>query len=123
MLWEDMLVQSPSDLPVSASERDAIHEAVKILSDCLPVDRIVLFGSKARGEDDDESDIDLLVLTRRTTTRGERHAACDAVHPVQLQRGVVISLLIVSTEDWTSGPFSVLPIHKEVEDQGVPVAA
>lgn len=108
---------------MAPADRAAIREAVHRLRAALPVDEVVLFGSKCRGDADEESDIDLLVLTKRPSTRAERHAACDAVHSVQLGFDVVISLLIVSAEEWRSGPPSVLPIRREVEDEGVTVAA
>jgi predicted nucleotidyltransferase len=112
-----------NQVPLAANDRAAILEAVSRLRAWFPVEEVVLFGSKCRGDADEESDVDLLVLTSRPTTRAERHAACDAVHSVQLAFDVVISLLIVSADEWRSGPLSVLPIRHEVEEQGVTVAA
>ena len=109
--------------PLAPNDRAAIREAVRRLRPRLLVEKVVLFGSKCRGDADEESDGDLLVLTSRPTTRSERHAACDAVHSVQLAFDVVISLLIVSVDEWRSGPISALPIRHEVEEQGVTVAA
>ena len=48
----------------------------------------VLFGSKSRGSDDSESDIDLLVLTQRSLTRSERHALVDELFPICLAHEV-----------------------------------
>ncbi len=111
------------DLPLAERERAAIVEAASLLRSVLPVHEIQLFGSKCRGDDDAESDVDLLVLTQRPTTRAERHAACDALYPLQLARDVVISLLVVAAADWRSGLYSVLPIRREIEEDGVTVAA
>ena len=46
-------------------DRAAIAAAVGLLRSRFPVERVMLYGSKARGTDDEESDIDLLVLTSR----------------------------------------------------------
>ena len=108
-----------SETPLDPGDRAAIEEAVGVLRDVLPVEEIVLFGSKARGDDDRESDIDILVLTERPVSRGERHAAVDAVYPIQLAHEVVISLVIVDSAAWRTGVLSVLPIRAEVESHGV----
>ncbi len=42
----------------------ALHVAVDRLRDVAPVERIVLFGSRARGDHDEDSDWDLCVLLR-----------------------------------------------------------
>lgn len=104
---------------VSPRDRDAIAEAARILRERLPVERIILFGSKARGDDDPESDIDLLVLTARPVSGAERHAALAALFETQLRHDVVLSPLVVASRDWVEGLVSVLPIHAEVEEHGV----
>ena len=106
------------DIALQSKDRAAIGEAVLILRDQFPVQRIVLFGSKCRGDDDPESDIDLLVLTTRALSRTERHAIVDALFPIQLQHDVVLSPLIVAAKEWDGGVISVLPIHDELEEQG-----
>ena len=54
-----------ADLPLAPHDRAAVLEAAAVLAALLPVERVVLYGSKARGDDDAESDIDLLILTSR----------------------------------------------------------
>lgn len=107
------------DLPLGPRDRAAILDAVEVLRKVTPVERIVLFGSKCRGDDDDESDIDLLVLTSRRLSRPERHAVTDALFPVQMTHGVVLSTVVVAVSDWTAGLVSAMPIHEEVEREGV----
>ena len=106
------------DIQLQPRDRQAIHEAADLLRHRFPVDQIILFGSKARGDDDAESDIDLLVLTSRSLSRPERHAMTDALFPVQLRHDVVLSVLILPTREWSAGVVSVLPIHDEIVDQG-----
>ena len=53
---------------LSEKERRAIEEAGLLLKSDLPVERVILFGSKARGTGAEDSDIDLLVLTSRPVT-------------------------------------------------------
>jgi uncharacterized protein len=87
----------------------------------FPVDRVVLYGSKARGTDDPESDVDLLVLTSRKLSWRDEHELIDAVFDLQLEHDVVLSLLVLPTAEWDDGIYTVLPIHDEIERDGVAV--
>lgn len=106
------------DVQLQPRDRRAIQEAAELLRQRFSVDQIILFGSKARGDDDAESDIDLLVLTSRSLSRPERHAITDALFPLQLRHDVVLSVLILPTREWSAGVVSVLPIHDEIVEQG-----
>lgn len=108
-----------ADISLKEKDQKAIQEAVTLLRQSFPVTEIRLFGSKARGEDDVESDIDLLVLTSRAISWRERNAMTDKIYDIQLKYGVVISLLVVPQEKWDKGILSAHPIHDEIEEQGV----
>ena len=51
------------NLSLRDNEKKAIQEATGMLKEKFPVKEVILFGSKARGDDDEDSDIDLLLLT------------------------------------------------------------
>jgi len=50
-------VRTLDDLALKDNEREAIREATRMLKEKFPVKEVILFGSKARGDDDPESDI------------------------------------------------------------------
>ena len=108
-----------AQLALTERDRAAIAAAVRLLRSRFPVERVMLYGSKARGTDDKESDIDLLVLTSRELGWKERDAITDALFDIELAHGVVISSLVLPTAEWERGRFAVLPIHEEIEDSGV----
>ena len=83
------------------------------------VKEIILFGSVARREADDESDIDLLILTAHPLTRFDRHRITDLVFEVNLKYGTNFSSLVVDYPSWETGLFSVLPIHQHILEEGV----
>jgi predicted nucleotidyltransferase len=107
------------DINLGANDRAAVQEAVVLLRQRFPVERVVLFGSTARGRASEQSDIDLLVLTSKPMTRRERRQITDVLFDVQLRRDVVIDTLVVSVEEWEHGLYQVLPIRAEVERDGV----
>jgi len=49
--------------PLADKDRAAVIKAARFLADHLPAERMGFAGSKARGDDRSDSDIDLLVLT------------------------------------------------------------
>lgn len=51
---------------------DSLNTAVERIVDCLHPDRIVLFGSRARGDARADSDIDLLVIADTPQPRHQR---------------------------------------------------
>ena len=106
-------------IDLSPKDRRAVEAAAAILRRRFPVERIVLFGSKARGDDDTESDIDLLVLTGRPLTDAENPLVTDALFDLQLELKVVFSTLVVPTEEWHHGLYQVFPIRQEIEPEGV----
>ena len=112
------VVRTVDDIRLQPHDRVAIAEAACLLRGRFPVVRVIVFGSKARGDDDAESDIDLLVVTSRSLSRPERHLIVDALFPIQLRHDVVLSPLIVPVDEWMEGALSVMPIHQEVEEQG-----
>ncbi len=104
---------------IKQNEQKAIQLASGMLREKFPVQKVILFGSKARGDDDKESDIDLLLLTKRPISWEERKALIDALFDIELAYDVVISPLISTTADWHEGIFSVMPIHDEVIREGI----
>jgi predicted nucleotidyltransferase len=107
------------DLKIKANEKRAIQEATCILKERFPVKDVILFGSKARGDSGPESDIDLLLLTTTPLGWKERHQIVDALFEVELKHDVVISIMVNTLHDWNDGICTALPIHEEINREGV----
>lgn len=108
-----------ADIQLAEKDRRAVEAASALLRAKFPVERVILFGSKARGDDRTESDIDLLVLTRDTVDDAQIRQMTDALFDLELELRVVISKLVVPLREWESGLYRVLPIHSAVERDGV----
>lgn len=108
-----------ANLSLDKNDRLAIEAAVRLLSQQFPVKQIILYGSKVTGQDTNESDIDLLVLTDYSLPWQDRNAIIDALFEVELTYDVVISPLVVPFNEWRAGYYTLLPIHYEIEQHGV----
>jgi predicted nucleotidyltransferase len=106
---------------LSKEERSAVEEAAMLLKSDLPVERVILFGSKARGTGTEDSDIDLLVLTSRPVTPLLRREVSDRLFEVNLRNDVLLCSTMVSEEDWSNGLIRHMLIHSEVERDGCEV--
>ncbi len=106
------------DVKLSRTERESIIETARALKADLPVTRVILFGSKARGDSDIDSDIDLLVLTSCPVTTQLRHDISDKLAEANLQNDVLMSSFASSEQDWADGLIHHMLIHDNVEREG-----
>lgn len=106
---------------LTEKERRSIEEAARRLKSELPVSRVVLFGSKARGTAAVDSDIDLLVLTSSAVTATLRRQISDRIFDVNLENDVVLCSIVVSEQEWSEGLIRHMLIHSEVERDGCEV--
>jgi predicted nucleotidyltransferase len=107
------------DLPLPAPLHDALRAVCDRLTTAFRVDRLMLFGSVVRGEADEESDADLLVVLTEQPTHQERDRITSTILDVNLEYGTNLSELIVDRETWDRGLPSALPIHTEIEAEGI----
>jgi predicted nucleotidyltransferase len=110
-----------NQIRLAPQDRAAIESATKCLRELLPVDRVILFGSKARGDDSADSDIDLLVLTRHSTDGTMRRRALELLYPLEMRQERWFGLLLVSRQDWEQGIYQAMPIRFEIEREGVEI--
>ena len=66
-----------ADLPIWAPTPEKMQAAVERLVAAAQPTRIILFGSRARGDADDRSDVDLLVIKPHVADRYEELVALD----------------------------------------------
>jgi predicted nucleotidyltransferase len=107
--------------PLADHDRAAMLEAARTLAEHLPVERVVLYGSKARGDDRPDSDIDLLILTTRPLSVAEGFQVSDLLQPVQHRHHCIISPLRLSADEWYHGVYQVLGIRAEIDRDGIDV--
>jgi len=81
--------------------------------------QVILFGSKARGTDNAESDWDVLVLLdKATVTFKDEQRIRHRLYDVELEIEEPISTLVYSLTDWNTR-HSVTPLFKNVQAEGV----
>ncbi len=107
------------EIQMTPNQQLALSELRQRLIDQFDIHAMQLFGSVVRGETDDESDIDLLIVTKHPLKRTVRHQITDIVFEINLRCDTNFSTLVVDRDSWESGLLSVLPIHNEILKEGV----
>lgn len=79
-----------------------------------------LFGSYARGEADENSDVDVLVLVQGLT-HADKAAAAELGGAVQLEQGVLVQGMAWSPEEYQRYIDLELGVALEIQREGVPL--
>jgi len=80
---------------------------------------VILYGSRARGDNKRDSDWDVMILLKRNNVDKRieqtfRHNLFD----LELEIGVPISVFVYSKHDW-EGKYSVTPLFKSIRKEGI----
>ena len=107
---------------LSEEEKKAVEEIKeRILSlSGIKLKGIYLFGSKARGDYDPESDIDLAIIIDGLD-REMKRKVIDIVAEIETKYIVVVSSLVLSLKDFTDLKEHERRIALDIEREGLPV--
>ena len=80
---------------------------------------VILYGSRARGDNRRDSDWDVMILLKRKDVDKKveqtfRHHLLD----IELEIGVPISVFVYSKSDW-EGKYSITPLFRSIKKEGI----
>jgi predicted nucleotidyltransferase len=91
-----------------------VKESVKSLD---PKAKVILFGSKARGDSRTASDWDFLILSSTNPSEKYKKAIRDKLLDTELEAGEVISTIIFSKRKWDD--YQITPLYKNIIKDGI----
>jgi predicted nucleotidyltransferase len=101
-------------------EKDT-HIATRIRTEIKRIDpkaKVVLFGSRARGDAKKDSDWDLLILIDSLNIRELEDLFRDKIYDLELETGEIFSMFVYNNKDWTSR-HKITPLYKSIKKEGV----
>ena len=82
------------------------------------LDRIVLYGSYARGEEDIDSDVDIAVIINSPDTEKKHDLMTDIVVDYELKQGVTLSVILVDLDQYKKWEKDS-PFYRNISKEGI----
>ncbi|MEW6109308.1 MAG: nucleotidyltransferase domain-containing protein [Nitrospirota bacterium] len=99
------------------NEQMALEGILQKIPSMFPlINRIVLYGSKARGDFIEESDVDILFITDSPIERAMKFEIYDMIYELQIEYDVVISAIFSTSSDFQS---AAKPFLKRIHMEGI----
>jgi len=92
-----------------------------LVSTRLRVHKVILFGSRARGDADPQSDLDVVVVLEGGVEAGAQEYVSDCAWEAGFEHGIVVVPVVFTRGEWEHGPERQSLFVKAVETEGVPV--
>lgn len=102
---------------LSVNEKEALKKLIEMAFHYFELKKVILFGSKARGDHNNDSDIDIVLLVGNTVGAREKNLRSDISSMIQMKTDIYISCKIYNENEWNKG--KDLPLQRNVEREGI----
>jgi predicted nucleotidyltransferase len=114
-----LLTKAPHVYKLRPEAMDFAEAVKKRILQYDPEAKVILFGSRARGDAEPDSDWDLLVLTKKNDTESlNRALLSDLLHQVEMPNDWIISLMVRNEKDWKEN-YSVTSLIDTIQREGI----
>ena len=107
-------------LKLQKNEKKALQELGQRILERFPDAEIILYGSKARGDDEKFSDIDVLVLLDKEVNNSLEEEIFSTAFQAELKYDVIFGIIVYSKKFWNSNLGRAMPLHWNIDREGMP---
>lgn len=102
-----------------SGDKELLNRCKEIVKRIDPSADLILYGSRARGDAEQDSDYDLLILADREATLEREDAFRRALFPLQLDFDAVLSVFLYNRQTWDSPLYRAMPFNQNVRREGI----
>lgn len=107
-------------MPMTENDLQTARELKKRIAKLTPLIDFRLFGSRARGDADEFSDMDIF-MEFETVDKELKKKVKNAAWEMTLETGIVVTTLLFSRYEIEESPLRSSPIIRVIMEEGVPV--
>ncbi|MFZ2631665.1 MAG: nucleotidyltransferase domain-containing protein [Desulfosalsimonadaceae bacterium] len=100
------------DLEIVNRLKTRLQERVKL-------HQVIMFGSRARGDAESDSDMDVLVVLNEPVSRQSKKIVSDNAWEIGFDAGILVMPIVVSRDSWENGPDRVSLLARAVREEGM----
>lgn len=108
-------------IKLKKNENKALYEFKQRLLKKFPKTEIILYGSKAREDYDEFSDMDLLILVESELSRVLKEEIGEVKYEIELKYDVIFGLIVENKDFWGSSLAKAMPLHWNIDKEGATV--
>ena len=100
-------------------QQELVHKVKESIRNLDPQARVILFGSRARGDSKSNSDWDFLIISSLQVNEKIKRQFRTGLIDTELEAEEVISTIIYSKNEWNDYQFT--PLYKNIAKEGVEI--
>ena len=103
------------------TERTVLSTFKRLVAQRVGLRQMILFGSRARGDADAESDMDVLVIVDDGTTASGRDLVSECAWQAGFDHGIVVVPITFTQTEWEDGLDRHAALGRAIAADGIPV--
>ena len=107
-------------MPIKENDLQTARALKNRISKLTPLIDFRLFGSRARGDGDDDSDMDIF-MEFETIDKALKNKIKNAAWEITLESGIVVTTLLFSRDEIENSPLRSSPIIRTIMEEGIPI--
>ena len=105
---------------LSKTDKSLAEQFKEKLQEITPLESLIVYGSRARGNSSADSDLDVYIEVPRITTELRKEIS-EIAWEIGFKNSIIISTFVVTPGDIKEGPVGANPLVIAVKSEGIPV--